>query len=91
MQNTMDQMDDKAKATDLLTAEKFMTHVYNTYLCETVTPEVRSCLSSLLADEHKMQEQVFSEMLSRNWYTVPKAQDVKVDTEKQKYRADVTV
>ena len=90
MQNMMNQMDDKARMTDLLTSEKFMTHVYNTFLCETVSSPVRECLSALLTDEHKMQEHVFSEMQSRNWYSVEKAEDAKVEAEKQKYRTTVT-
>lgn len=85
------QMDDQARMTDLLTAEKFMTHVYNTFLCETVASEVRGCLSSLLTEEHKIQEHIFSEMQSRNWYSVEKAEDAKVQAEKQKYQTAVTV
>lgn len=84
------QMDDKTKMTDLLTSEKFMTHVYNTYLCETVTSGVRGCMSSLLGEEHRMQEQLYSEMQSRNWYSSQKAEDSKVEAEKQKYRSAVT-
>ena len=91
MQQMMNQMDDKSRMTDLLTSEKFMTHVYNTFLCETVTPAVRGCLSALLADEHKMQENIFAQMQERNWYTVKKAEDTAVEAEKTKYRSAVTV
>jgi spore coat protein CotF len=91
MQETTHKMDDKAKMTDLLTAEKFMTHVYNTFLCETVSSEVRGCMSSLLTEEHRMQEHIFSEMQTRNWYPVEKAEDAKVQAQKQKFRTAVTV
>lgn len=91
MQQMMNQMDDKSRMTDLLTSEKFMTHVYNTFLCETVTPAVRGCLTTLLMDEHKMQEHVFAEMQSRNWYSTEKAEDTKVEAEKQKYRSAASV
>lgn len=77
--------------TDLLTSEKFMTHVYNTYLCETVSSGVRGCFSTLLMDEHKTQENLFSVMQNRNWYQVEQADALKVQTEKQKYESKVTV
>lgn len=77
--------DDKAKITDLLTSQKQMTDVYNTFLCETETTAVRNCLSGILEEEHRIQEQVFSEMQNRGWYQTEKAEDSKVTQAKQKF------
>ena len=83
MQNTT--FDDKAKMTDLLTAEKYMTSAYNTFLCESETGEVMSCLSNLLNDEHSIKNELFCEMSSKGWYKTEKAEDTKVNAAKQQF------
>ena len=77
--------DDRAKMTDFLNCEKHMTGVYNTFLCETETAAVRSCLSGILTDEHSMQESLFGEMKSRGWYTTETAEQSKLNQAKQKF------
>ena len=81
---------EKEQATDLLMSEKFLAGTYNSYLLEAATPEVLRCLDELLRDTQNTQQKLFGEMNSRGWYPVTKAQDTKLDTEKQKFAAKVT-
>ena len=82
--------DDCAQMTDLLNCEKHMTSVYNTFLCETETASVRSCLSGILNDEHSMQESLFGEMKTRGWYTTETADQSKLNQTKQKFSSGTT-
>ncbi|MBQ9784074.1 MAG: spore coat protein [Clostridia bacterium] len=92
MDNMMKQtMTDKEMMTDLLSTEKFMTGVYNTYCCEAATPALRSCLMSLMQDTHRMQEETFDDMSARGWYQLEKAEDTKLNQEKQKFNKMATV
>ena len=77
--------DDKAIMTDLLTTEKHMTSAYNTFLCESETTEVISCLSGLLNDEHAIKNELFTEMSSKGWYKTEKAEDAKLNAAKQQF------
>ena len=81
---------DKEQITDLLMSEKYLTACYNGYLLEAATPEVIGCLKELLNDTHATQEQLFSEMNSRGWYPVTKAEDQKLNQTKRKYGAAVS-
>ena len=86
-QNTS--FDEKAKMTDLLTSEKHMTSAYNTFLCESETGEVISCLSGLLEDEHSIKNELFTEMSSRGYYKTEKAEDTKLNAAKQQFASMV--
>ena len=55
-------MGEQEKLTDLLSGQKFLTSVYNTYCCEASTGAVKSCLNSILQDEHRIQEEIFNAM-----------------------------
>ncbi len=81
----MKKMTEKELMTDLLSSEKFLTGVYNTYCCEAATSTVKSTLMSLLQDVHRMQEEIFGEMSSRGWYQLEKAEEQKLNSEKQKF------
>ncbi len=82
---TTPRFDEKQKMTDLLSSQKFLTSVYNSYCCESATGAVKNCLSSILADEHQIQQEIFSEMSNRGWYTLEKADDTKIASAKQKF------
>ncbi len=84
-------MTEQEMMTDLLSTEKFMTSVYNTYCCEAATPAVKSALMSLLEDTHRMQQELFSEMSAHGWYSLEKAEDTKLNQEKQKFGKMATV
>lgn len=81
---------EKEQATDLLMSEKFLAGTYHSYLLEGATPEVLRCLDELLRDTQDAQQRLFREMNSRGWYPVTKAQDTKIDSEKQKFAAKVS-
>ena len=84
-------MNEQEKLTDLLSAQKFVTANYNTYCCEAATPSVRSSLSSILQDEHRIQEEIFNEMNARGYYPLEKAEDTKLSAAKQKFAQKTTV
>lgn len=91
MDQNMCKMNDKETLTDLLSAEKFASGAYNTYCLEAATPSVRSCLCSLLQDEHRIAEEVFNEMNTRGYYSVEKAEQQKITAAKQKFNQTATV
>ena len=83
MQNNS--FDDQARMSDLLSAEKHMTSVYNTFLCEAETSSVMNCLSGILNDEHAIKNELFETMSSRGWYKTQKADDSKLSAAKQQF------
>lgn len=76
---------DKERMMDTLSSQKFITDSYNTYLNETATPEVKTCMLNILNEEHQIQHDIWLEMKNRGWYQVECAEDQKVQQEKQKY------
>ena len=76
---------------DLLSSQKFLTGVYNSYCCEASTGAVKSSLSSILEDEHRIQEEIFNSLHSRGWYPIEAAEDAKLNQAKQKFSQTVTV
>ena len=88
--NTHQTMKEKEMMTDLLCSQKFVTGVYNTFCNEASTPAMRSCLSSILQDEHRVQEELFNEMSNKGYYKVEMAEDTKLNAEKQKFAQTVT-
>lgn len=81
---------EEQRMTDLLSGQKFLTGAYNSYYCEAATGAVKSCLSSILQDEHRIQEEIFNEMNNRGWYPVEKAEEAKLTSAKQKFSASAT-
>ncbi len=82
---------ERDKITDLLSTQKHLTSVYNTFCCEAATGTVRNCLLSILEDEHRIQTELFDEMNVRGWYPVEKADESKILSAKQKFAKAVTV
>ena len=85
MMNCSQSMNEKQMMTDLLCSQKLVTSVYNTYCNEASTPAMRSCLSSILQDEHRIQEEIFNEMSAKGYYKVEMAEETKLSTERQKF------
>ena len=83
-------LDEKQRITDLLSSEKYMTGAYNTFCCEASTGAVKSCLNSLLQDEHRIQEEIFNAMSTRGMYPTEKAEETKINAAKQQFAKDVT-
>ena len=80
---------EKEQITDLLSAEKFLSGNYNSFLLESATPEMVRCFTTLLSDTHTMQQTLFSKMQERGWYDTPKAEDAKINQAKQKFSAAI--
>lgn len=78
-------LSDKERITDALTSQKYVTSTYNTFVNETATPELTNVLLTILNEEHRIQHEVFEEMSTRGWYPLEKAEEQKVEQEKQKF------
>lgn len=76
---------EKDMAEDVLSSEKSITSVYNTFANECATPEVRDEFMSILNEEHMIQADVFDEMKKRSWYCPAKAEQQKIQQAKVKY------
>ncbi|MBQ8416462.1 MAG: spore coat protein [Clostridia bacterium] len=83
--------DDKQQMTDLLSSQKFLTGVYNTYCCEAATPALKQTLMAIMEDEHRIHGELFSEMSQKGWYTVEKAEETKLNSTKQQFGQKMTV
>lgn len=79
-------MPEKEMMNDALASQKYVTEAYNTYTNECATPNVRNEFMNILTEEHQIQSEVFDAMKQRGWYTVPDAQQQKVQQAKQKYQ-----
>ncbi len=91
MEQNQCKMNEQQKLNDLLNTQKFLTGTYNSYYCESATTAVKNCLSSILADEHRIQEEIFNEMNSRGYYPLEKAEENKINAAKQKFAQKATV
>ena len=76
---------DREQITDALTSQKQMTAAYNTFCNETATPALRSCLLSILRDEHTVAEELFNTMSTRGWYPVEQAEENKLQKAKDQF------
>ena len=91
MESNSCKMTEKETMTDLLTAQKFLTGVYNTFCNEAATPTLRHSLCTILSEEHTIGAQIFEEMSTRGYYPTEKAEDTKLNAAKQKFSKYVTV
>ncbi len=83
-------LDDKQSMEDLLTSEKAIIGAYSQLLCESATPAVKRSLMSILDEEYKVQEELFTVMNKKGWYPVEGAEDTKIASTKQKFADAVT-
>ena len=70
---------------DILTSQKHITGVYNTFSNECVNEKLKNDMVNILNEEHAMQFNVFSEMQSRGWYSPEAAQQQKISQTKTKF------
>lgn len=71
---------------DILTSQKHITGVYNTFSNECVNQQLQSDMLNILNDEHGMQFDVFSEMQKRGWYSPATAEQQKITEAKTKFQ-----
>ena len=84
-QNGSIAMQDKEMLEDVLTSQKQITGLYNTYANECATTAIRDEMMNILHDEHDIQADIFMEMQKRGWYPTPMAEDQKIQSTKQKF------
>lgn len=75
---------------DVLTSQKHITDVYNTFSNECVNQQLQADMMSILKEEHNMQFDVFSDMQKRGWYSPAAAEQQKVTEAKSKFEGIAT-
>ena len=79
-------MTDKEIMEDILSSQKAITGVYNTFSNECAHQCLRDDLLNILRDEHNIQAGVFTEMQKRGWYSPPEAQAAQIDQVRNKFQ-----
>ncbi len=72
---------------DVLTSQKHITGVYNTFSNECVNENLQADMLSILKEEHNMQFSVFTDMQSRGWYSPAAAEQQKISDTKTKFQS----
>ncbi len=75
---------------DVLTSQKHITDVYNTFSNECVNQQLQADMMTILKEEHNMQFDVFSDMQKRGWYSPAAAEQQKVTEAKTKFEGIAT-
>ena len=91
MESQTQNMNEQQTMMDLLSSQKYLTGMYQSFGNECATPDVRGCMFSILEEEQRISEEIFSQMNSRGYYPVEKAEDTKIDQAKQKFGTKTTV
>lgn len=60
---------DEEMMNDLLTSQKHITGVYNSFSNECTHQPLRNDFLNILREEHAMQSNVFTEIQKRGWYS----------------------
>ncbi len=71
---------------DVLSSQKHITGVYNTFSNECVNQQLQNDMLNILNDEHGMQFDVFSDMQKRGWYSPAAAEQQKITEAKTKFQ-----
>ena len=71
---------------DILTSQKHITDVYNTFSNECVNQQLQNDMINILKEEHSMQFDVFSDMQQRGWYSPAAAQQQMITEAKTKFQ-----
>jgi len=79
-------MGDKEIMDDILSSQKHITGVYNTYSNECVNQDLKSDFLNILQEEHEIQANVFMEMQRRGWYSPSQAEQQKVNEARTKFQ-----
>ena len=76
---------DKEIMNDVLSNQKHITGIYNTFSNECVCETLRNDMLTILREEHNIQADVFNEMQKRGWYAPPQADTTAVNQVKTKF------
>ncbi|MDY6017517.1 MAG: spore coat protein [Oscillospiraceae bacterium] len=83
--NTNSKFTDKEILDDVLSSQKHITDVYNTYSNECVNQQLQDDMMKILKEEHTIQFNVFGEMQKRGWYSPCAAQAQMINETKTKF------
>lgn len=81
----MQGLEDKDIIMDVLTSQKHITSLYNTFSNECSTKNIKDGFIKILNEEHDIQIEVFDEMNKRGWYSPAKAESNKIESVKMKF------
>lgn len=88
--NTNSSFTDREIMDDVLSSQKHITDVYNTFSNECVNQQLQSDMVNILKEEHNIQFTVFSEMQKRGWYSPEAAQAQMINETKTKFEGIAT-
>lgn len=83
--NTDQNFTDKEILDDIVSSQKHITDIYNTFSNECVNQQLQSDMLKILDEEHNMQFTTFGEMQKRGWYNPAQAQAQMINETKTKF------
>ncbi len=83
--NTTSTFTDKEIMDDVLTSQKHITDIYNTFSNECTNQQLQDDMLKILKEEHTIQFGVFGEMQKRGWYNPSAAQAQMINDTKTKF------
>ena len=83
--NTNSNFTDREIMDDILSSQKHITDVYNTFSNECTNQQLQTDMLNILKEEHAIQFSVFGEMQKRGWYSPAVAQAQMINETKTKY------
>ncbi len=81
----MNNFTDREIMDDILSSQKHITDVYNTFSNECVNQQLQADMINILKEEHGIQFTVFSDMQKRGWYSPASADAQKINDAKTKF------
>ena len=78
-------MTDKEIMEDILSSQKFVSDVYNTFTNECVNQQLRTDFLNILREEHNIQQSVYDQMKTRGWYSPAQAEQQKISAAYTKF------
>ena len=84
--NQQSSLSDEEIMNDILSSEKHITSVYNTYSNECVHQALPNDFLNILREDHNIQVDVFTEMQKRGRYATPEAPQQMIDQTKTEFR-----
>ena len=83
--NTNTNFTDREIMDDILTSQKHITGVYNSFSNECTNRQLQTDMLNILKEEHSIQYSVFDEMQKRGWYSPAAAQAQMITETKNKF------
>ena len=68
MSNTY--MDEKSILEDILISQKYIAHLYNMCVSESISPSIRNAFMDILSMDHDIEAECLEQLKKRGWHTV---------------------